>query len=140
MAMRSYKEKKATESAKEILEDKIAGMKYKLLNEQKWAKVAQKKALIEAEQERKQRDLAEKEKREMSPIMRSMHRTFNASASAKGFFQRHTSLPQTDYIKINSDVHRGQLLTPSSMTNYGSQKKIDFNSERKAEMAGTAYS
>ena len=40
MAMRSYKEKKATESAKEILEDKIAGMKYKLLNEQKWAKVA----------------------------------------------------------------------------------------------------
>lgn len=66
LAMREFKEKKAEETAKELLEDKILTIKEK--NENKASKVALRKAALEAEDKRKRKQLAEKEKREMMPI------------------------------------------------------------------------
>ena len=51
MAVRTFKEKKAEETAKEILEDKIFSIKER--NDNKVAKVAQRKAIIDAQKEQK---------------------------------------------------------------------------------------
>ena len=62
--MRHFKEQKAEETAKEMLEDKIWRLKEK--NETKANRVAQKKLYIEAQNELKSKTLADKEKRQMS--------------------------------------------------------------------------
>ena len=49
MAVRTFKEKKAGDTAKELLDEKIYKIKEK--NENKVAKVAQRKAIIEAEKQ-----------------------------------------------------------------------------------------
>lgn len=51
MAVRTFKEKKAEDTAKELLDEKIQSIKEK--NENKVEKVAQRKAVIEAQKEKK---------------------------------------------------------------------------------------
>ncbi len=71
-----------------MLEDKIFRIKER--NEKKVAKVAERKAKIESEKEKKRLELLEKEKFEMSPLRDAafgnsqMMRTFNASSSGYG--------------------------------------------------------
>ena len=97
LAVRHFKEKKAEEVAKEMLEDKILRIKER--NELKVAKVAQRKAKIESEKERKRLMLLEKERIEMSPLRDNafgnsqMMRTFNVSASHndRAFSNKHNS-------------------------------------------------
>lgn len=60
LALRNFKEKKAEDTAKEMLDEKIQTIKYK--NEEKAEKVARRKALLEAEKEKKRKELAEREK------------------------------------------------------------------------------
>ena len=51
LALRQFKEQRASETAKDLLEEKI--YRIKELNEYKVAKVAQRKAVIEAQKEKK---------------------------------------------------------------------------------------
>ena len=121
MALRNFKEKKSSQVAKEMLEEKIYILKDK--NERQMAKVAQRKALIEAAEEKKRNELLEIEKREMSPIhglgSSVMLRTFNASANhnAGGFYKmRHSmgSFPknlgreESDQVLSISDAKQGR--------------------------------
>ena len=66
LALRSFKEKKAEDTVKERLDEKIQSIKE--TNEAKAAKVAQRKATLEAEKEKKRKELAEKEKSQMTPL------------------------------------------------------------------------
>ena len=87
--MGQFKAKQAAETAKIQREEKILRIKEK--NEEKAAKVAQRKAAIGADKERKRLELFEKEQMEMSPIREAgspMMRTFNAtSTQGVGFFK-----------------------------------------------------
>ena len=53
LALRTFKEKKAEDTAKELLEEKMQVIREK--NEDKALKVAQRKALIEAQKEKKRK-------------------------------------------------------------------------------------
>ena len=64
--MRTFKEKKAEDTAKELLEEKMQIIKEK--NEDKAFKVAQRKAIIEAQKEKKRKELFEREKVQMTPM------------------------------------------------------------------------
>lgn len=75
-AIRQFKDKKYSLEAKQNLEDYFAVVKWK--NEKKAAGVAQRKAVIEAINEKKRNRLSEKEQREMSPLKERMLKTFNA--------------------------------------------------------------
>ena len=82
MAMFNFKAKKAEETAKEMLENKVYNIKER--NEWQAEKVAKRKAMLEAEKLKKQRELHKKEKFEMSPLKlgnTAPMRTFNASAT-----------------------------------------------------------
>ena len=82
MAMFNFKAKKAEETAKEMLENKVYNIKER--NEWQAEKVAKRKAILDAQQLKKQKELHEKEKIEMSPLKlgnTAPMRTFNASAS-----------------------------------------------------------
>lgn len=78
-AVRTFKEKKAEETAKELQEDKVQRLKDR--NDVKFEKVAKQKAMIDAAKQRKCSQLYQKEKREMSPVIGQMLRTFNASST-----------------------------------------------------------
>ena len=80
--MFNFKAKKAEETAKEMLENKVYNIKER--NEWQAEKVAKRKAILDAQQLKKQKELHEKEKIEMSPLKlgnTAPMRTFNASAS-----------------------------------------------------------
>ena len=80
-AMFNFKAKKAEETAKDMLENKVYNIKER--NEWQAEKVAKRKAVLEAEKLKKQKELHEKEKIEMSPLKlgnTAPMRTFNASA------------------------------------------------------------
>ena len=69
LAVRTFKERKAEDTAKELLDEKIQTIKEK--NENRNARVAQRRAVLEAQKEKKRRELAEKERREMTPMYAS---------------------------------------------------------------------